>query len=92
MPANDGFRYTSYGYEPLSGHCGVGYRDVMKVWTEVVRALMAKMYQDYRYSECAIRDIHPPAASNELHFDESVVCYFTYILPRPHYEKWFKEQ
>ena len=72
MPANDGFRYTSYGYEPLSGHCGVGYRDVMKVWTEVVRALMA--------------------ASNELHFDESVVCYFTYILPRPHYEKWFKEQ
>lgn len=92
MPANDGFRYTSYGYEPLSGHCGIGYRDVMKVWTEVVRALMAKMYPDYRYSECAIRDIHPPAASNELHFDESVVCYFTYILPRPHYEKWFKEQ
>ena len=92
MPAYDGFRYTTYGYEPLSGYYGIGYRDVMRAWTEVVRALMIKMYPDYQYSDCAIRDIQTPPAGNALHFDESVLCYFTYTLPRPRYEKWFKEQ
>ena len=92
MPANDGFRYTVYGYEPLSGYYGIGYRDVMKAWTEVVRALMMKMYPNYQYSSCAIRDIQVPTATDVLHFDESVLCYFTYTLPRPHYEKWFKDQ
>lgn len=92
MPANDGFRYTVYGYEPLSGYYGIGYRDVMKAWTEVVRALMMKMYPNYQYSSCAIRDIQVPTATDALHFDESVLCYFTYTLPSPHYEKWFKDQ
>ena len=92
IPAHDGFRYTVYGYEPLPGCCGIGYRDVMKAWTEVVRALMMKMYPDYQYSDCSICDLKTSAAANELHFDESVMCYFTYTLPRPHYEKWFKEQ
>ena len=92
MPAHDGFRYTVYGYEPLSGCCGIGYRDVMKAWIEVVRALMMKMYPNYQYSDCSICDLKTSAAANELHFDESVMCYFTYTLPRPHYERWFKEQ
>ena len=92
MPTHDGFRYTTCGYEPLSGYCGPGYRDVMGVWIEVVRALMKKMYPNYQYSECATRERQTPPVANELHFDDSFMCYFTYTLPRPHYEKWFKEQ
>lgn len=93
MPDIVGFYYTECGYEPLPDYCRIGYRQVMRTWTEVVRALMKKLYPDYQYSDCATLDMKTPdIAANELCFNRAVICYFTYTLPRPHYKKWFKEE
>ena len=87
----DGFSYTAFGYEPISGYGGIGYREIMKSWINVVRERMMAMYPQYKYSNCSLYDNKQAAqTTNALHFDVSLVGYFTYTLPRPCYKPWFQ--